>query len=111
MGLEINDAVANATEEHLSKWNKAASTGKEVREMCKSPGFKILKERLEARMADQRNVWLKADSAEAAEIIRLKATVYKEVFDIIARVIKEGDNANILLEKHKQIYTKNPDDK
>jgi len=69
-----------------------------VKELEESDGWKkVLEPKLNGVINDQRKIWLKAKSAEVAEIIRLKTAGYEGVFDLIAKVLKEGENAKILL--------------
>ncbi|MCK5020507.1 MAG: hypothetical protein KAS32_26045 [Candidatus Peribacteraceae bacterium] len=88
--------------------NNSAQMSTDIRNMCKSPGWKLLNDKLEARIKDKRHLWLRAKTADSAEIIRLKTSTYQDVFDIITKIILEGDNARRTLADKAKI-SKNPE--
>lgn len=63
-----------------------------MRELYNHPGFKILKEAIEAKITDAKHDWLKADK-EKAEEIRLKTRAYQDVYDLITGKILQGEVA------------------
>ena len=95
--------MSELTPEQIEALKKAASDSQLVKETLKSNGWKILEERIKNRIADKKNLWLKAKSSEAAEIIRIKASVYDEIFEIAKKIILEGKNAQQILAQNPNI--------
>jgi len=79
-------------------YQEAIEKARLIGELIKSEGWtKVLQPRLEAIIQDNRKIWLKASNAEVAEIIRLKTAGYIAIFDLVAKVLAEGKNAQTLL--------------
>ena len=74
-----------------------------MKELYNHPGFKILKEELEKRIADNRHSWLKAKDKEKAEIIRMKTMAYDDVYNIITGKIVEGLQASQVINNKKEV--------
>jgi len=72
-----------------------------MKELYQSLGFKILKAKIEEKITDARHSWLKVKDRDEAEAIRLRASAYQEVYDIITGKILEGEAAKQIL-KNKQ---------
>ncbi len=69
-----------------------------LNEMLKTDGWsKVLKQRVNARIMDQHKIWLKAKTPAVAETLRLRTSGYEGIFDIITKVLREGENAQIIL--------------
>lgn len=70
-----------------------------IRDFINHPGFQILKEQVEERISDSRHSWLKAKDKEQAESIRLKAGAYQDIYDLLAKILKEGMQASDIINK------------
>lgn len=67
-------------------------------ELKRSHAFGIFKTWLQDQINDKRNKWLDAEPQEA-ELLRIKASVYKEVSDFIDIQIRAGERAQKSLEQ------------
>ncbi len=77
---------------------KAIEDARILGEMLKHDGWtKVLEQRINSIIQDKHKTWLKAKSAEVAEILRLRVSGYEGVLDVIKKVLLEGKNAQILL--------------
>lgn len=77
---------------------KAVEEARLLNEMLKHDGWvKVLEKRVNARIIDKHKVWLKAKTPEVAEMLRLRTSGYEGIFDIISKVLKEGENSQTLL--------------
>jgi hypothetical protein len=82
------------TDKQKAGYQKAIDQGRLLNALIKHDGWNnVLKPRLEAVIQDQRKVWLKASNAETAEIIRLKTAGYMAIFDLVSKILAEGENA------------------
>ena len=70
-----------------------------IKDFCNHPGYKILKEIIEEKISDSRHSWLKAKNKDLAEAVRLKASAYQDIYDIMTRLIVEGMQASQLINK------------
>ena len=65
---------------------------------------RVLEKRINSRINDMHKIWLKAKNAETAEMLRLRVAGYEGLFDIIDKVLKEGQNAQNLLMNPSEKY-------
>ena len=96
-------AISELAPEALASFRTAAEEGAQLRDMCRTPAWKRLQERIEAKVSDSRNAWLKASNKETAEVIRMKASVWKDVLDMILKDLVRGDGARQILGRHAEI--------
>ena len=72
--------------------------GEAFRNFKQSPAYKLLKEWLDEKIKDDRNMWLNCP-LEQAEMYRAKASVYKEVIDFIDKSVMMGEKADLIQER------------
>jgi hypothetical protein len=95
--------MEDLTARQLESYKATIDLATAVRETLKSKGWKVLKEKIDDRITDKRNGWLKAQTPEAAEIIRLRASAYNEIFEIAKKVLLDGENAQRILTQNPNI--------
>lgn len=77
-----------------------------MRDFCRHAGFKILEGMVKEKIADARNEWLKADSAEKCWELKLKAQPWNELFELIFKRIANGDAAALQLRSNQPESTR-----
>ena len=98
-----DEGIVQLTPEALANLRAQAEDGAQLRTMCQLPAWKKLQEKIEAKVSDSRHAWLKASSKDAAEIIRMKAMVWKDVLDMVIQDLIRGDGARQMLGRHAEI--------
>ena len=90
-----------SVEEDVTKRNLQilANQGSQFAELKRNPAFGILQQWLQDQINDKRNKWLDIDEPQEAELLRIKASVYKEVSDWINLQVKAGERAQKSLEQ------------
>ena len=95
--------LAQLTPEQISELNVRAETGSQMREMCRMPAWTKLQKKIENKITDERNSWLKAKTKEEANDIRVKAQVWNEFLDWIKKDLMRGDQARQMLGRHAEL--------
>ena len=87
-----------------AKLEMAANEAATMRAFVQHPGYKLLIREIEIKIADKKNEWLNAKTAEEAEAIRLSNKAWGDVLKFATALIVKGDLANRAL-PHKQEST------
>lgn len=75
---------------------KTAEEGEAIRQFCRTPGFKIYKEKLESIIEDRKNVWLRGTEEEAKQA-RFEARGVQRALDELKKYLIAGDYARQVL--------------
>ena len=92
--MELTPAEEAARVERLAQNAHIASV---LRDFCQHPGFKILVDMIEEKVADVRKEWLSAKTAEECWALKLKAEPWKEIQDFLKAKILHGDASSLAL--------------
>src|SRR5882724_7818741 len=95
---ELNDA-------QKGRLSNEAYEGGQVRDMCKHPGWNVIKKKIDEKITMARNEWLNAKTSLEAEEIRIKTKHYSDIYDVIKSTIMKGDNATLILHQILQSNT------
>lgn len=107
--MDADEFVASFSDEDIAKQETLAQHGAELQEMCKLPAWTRLHEKITARVKDEKNKWLDAKDSNTAEVIRVKAQVWKEVLKFVESDLKKGLAAKEILARHATIFkSENP---